>query len=119
MRIHRLTVDAYAVQHPGGGDPQSVQSVAIHLMSLCAFFEMGMGAAGAARLSKMAAERKGAYERLERPRSLGRLTVKDVHPARNAEEHVSRVRSWAQSAWAAWSAEHDRIRAWLAELPAP
>ena len=31
---HRLTVDAYAVQHPGKECPQSIQSIAVHLISL-------------------------------------------------------------------------------------
>jgi hypothetical protein len=33
-RMHRLTVDSYAVQHPGQPSPQSIQSVALHLISL-------------------------------------------------------------------------------------
>lgn len=43
MAAHRLTVDAYAVQHPGRPSPQSIQSVALHLISLCVvlFEEMG------------------------------------------------------------------------------
>ena len=28
---HRLTVDAYAVQHPGTPSPQSIQSIGVHL----------------------------------------------------------------------------------------
>ena len=31
---HRLTVDAYAVQHPGGADRKSIQSVGLHLARL-------------------------------------------------------------------------------------
>lgn len=31
---HRLTVDAYALQHPGKHSPQSIQSIAVHLVSL-------------------------------------------------------------------------------------
>ncbi len=34
MRNHRLTVDAYTVQHAGGPSPQSIQSVAVHLIGL-------------------------------------------------------------------------------------
>ena len=39
MAAHRLTVDAYAVQHPGRPSPQSIQSVALHLISLCLVLE--------------------------------------------------------------------------------
>ena len=33
--IHRLSVDTYAVQHPGVPERRSIQSVAVHLMCLC------------------------------------------------------------------------------------
>src|SRR5690606_31620011 len=38
-RVHGMTVDTYAVQHPGDGSPQAVRSVALHLISLCAVLE--------------------------------------------------------------------------------
>lgn len=37
--VHRLTVDSYAVQHPGSKDRKSIQSVAFHLIRLCMFLE--------------------------------------------------------------------------------
>jgi len=36
---HRLTVDAYAVQHPGIPERRSIQSVCVHLISLCLMLE--------------------------------------------------------------------------------
>jgi hypothetical protein len=36
---HRLTVDVYAVQHPGGDERRAIQSVALHLMALCLVLE--------------------------------------------------------------------------------
>jgi len=42
MAFHQLIVDAYAVQHPGGGDRRAVQSVGIHLMTLAMFIEDGV-----------------------------------------------------------------------------
>ena len=38
-KVHRMSVDAYAVQHPGRPSPQSIQSVAVHLISLCTMIE--------------------------------------------------------------------------------
>jgi hypothetical protein len=35
MAFHQLIVDTYAVQHPDGDDPRAIQSVGIHLMTLC------------------------------------------------------------------------------------
>jgi hypothetical protein len=41
MTFHQVIVDAYAAQHPGDGAlPQQVQSVGLHLMTLCLFLEM-------------------------------------------------------------------------------
>ena len=33
-RIHRLSVDSYAIQHPGDGSRQAIQSVGLHLARL-------------------------------------------------------------------------------------
>src|SRR3954469_23922077 len=41
-QTHRLGVDAYAVQHPGQPLPQSIQSVAVHLIRLCLLLECGL-----------------------------------------------------------------------------
>src|SRR5918992_2105890 len=41
LSIHQLTVDAYAVQHPGVPDRRTRQSVALHLLTLCLFLERG------------------------------------------------------------------------------
>ena len=40
---HRLTVDVYAIQHPGGGERRAIQSVAVHLMALCLVLERYSG----------------------------------------------------------------------------
>src|SRR4051812_1460015 len=39
---YRFGVDAYAVQHPGRPSPQSIQSVAVHLIRLCLLLECGL-----------------------------------------------------------------------------
>jgi hypothetical protein len=36
---HRITVDVYAVQHPGEPERRSIQSVAVHLIALCLVLE--------------------------------------------------------------------------------
>jgi hypothetical protein len=112
--LHRLTVDAYAVQHPGQPSPQSTQSVALHLMSLCLVLERGVEPARATRFLQTAAEPKGQFVWLAPPPFRGAITVHDVHGAGNAAEHRNLVRAWADSAWASWSPHHSTIRAWLA-----
>src|SRR5687768_12382269 len=39
---HRFTVDVYAAQHPGPPERRSIQSVAVHLISLHLALEKGM-----------------------------------------------------------------------------
>ena len=115
-RLHRLTVDAYAVQHPGGSSPQAVQSVAVHLMSLCVVLERGARCEDATRLIGMAAGRKGSYPRIEPPSTRGAITVADVRSAASADAHLECVRKWAEAAWLAWQPHHDRVREWINQL---
>ncbi len=111
MAVHRLTVDAYAVQHPGRPSPQTVQSVAVHLISLHAVLELGLGVNEATRLIGRATESEG-YRWLTRPGAFGDLTVADVVGADSAAKHVEAVRSWAECAYGAWQDHHDQIREW-------
>ena len=111
---HRLTVDAYAVQHPGRPSPQSIQSVAVHLVSLSLMFERGVSPAQAAAAMQAATRRKDAFRWLEPPPSRGALTVADLPRVASAEEHASCVRAWAESVWTAWSPHHGTVRGWLA-----
>lgn len=111
--VHRLTVDAYAVQHPGGDDRQSVQSVGLHLVRLCLFLECGLTAENANAAMLEAAGRKHVFFRLEPPASMGPVTAADVHRATNGGAHQAIVTEWAKSAWAAWADHHGTVRCWL------
>lgn len=117
-RVHRLTVDAYAVQHPGRPSPQSVQSVALHLMSLCAILEEDVEHRTATAMLKRASAQKDLFHWLEPPSSTGRVTVLDVRRASDPDEHAAVVREWAESAWSAWSHHHASVRTWLSRLEA-
>lgn len=113
FQAHKLTVDAYAVQHPGQPSAQSIQSVAVHLIRLCLLLEHGLDVerANAAMLS--AARHKARYHWLTPPDSRGEITAADVHRTASAAEHIARVRAWAASAWTAWSEHHGTVRAWI------
>ena len=112
--VHRLTVDAYATQHPGQPSPQSIQSVAIHLVSLCLTFEHGLPVELAAAAMQAAAKGKAAFWWLEPPADRGKITAADVYRAGSAKEHAQTVRAWAENVWAAWSAHHGTVRTWTA-----
>lgn len=112
FEVHRLTVDTYAVQHPGSTDRQSIQSVGVHLIRLFLLLECGLPAELANDAMLEAAANKHAYTWLEPPPNLGDITVADVVMAEGVEEHKSLVRSWARCAWDAWSDYHGAIRTW-------
>jgi len=111
--VNRLSVDAYAVQHPGQPSPQSIQSVALHLIRLCLLLERGLEIERANEAMIKAVEARSKFIWLTPPTKRGILTVADVHRAGNAQEHLRLVREWAESAWTAWSPHYAQIRAWL------
>lgn len=113
FEIHRLTVDAYAVQHPGKPSRRSIQSVGIHLIRLCLFHEWELSPENANNAALAAGKYKHNFTWLEPPNSLGPLTVSDIVNAANVEEHKVLVRSWALGAWEAWKPHHEIIRSWL------
>jgi len=113
--IHRLTVDAYAVQHPGYKDRQSIQSVGVHLIRLCLFLEHGLSPENANDAMLAAGKNKKSFTYLEPPSNLGTITASDIANAKSAEEHKKLVMEWAKCVWNAWSVHHDTIRSWLPE----
>jgi len=116
FQVHRLTVDAYAVQHPGSTDRQSVHSVGVHLIRLCLFLEHGLSAENANDAMLEAAKNKNNFTYLEPPSFLGEITVADIVCATDVSEHILLVNRWAQCVWDAWSIHQNTIRSWLPDL---
>jgi hypothetical protein len=115
---HRLTVDAYAVQHPGKPSPQSIQSVCLHLVSLHLVLERAVDHSTATGILQRLAGKKDMFTWLDPPDSLGDLTVNNVLAAASAIEHREAVLDWANSVWRAWVAHHAIVREWsLSILP--
>ncbi len=112
--IHRHTVDAYTVQHPGLQDRRQRQSVALHLIGLCHWLEHGMTPHQMNPLTQRLANSGIEWPWLEAPATY-ELTVQDVLAATSADEHGRYVRRWGASVWDAWTAHHDLIRRWAAE----
>lgn len=112
-RVHRLTVDAFAVQHPGRPSPQSIQSVAVHLISLCLQLEHDATPPEATKAIQEGSRTKTRYVWLPPPEFPGAVTVADVNAATSASAHETLVRQWAGAVWSAWSAHHAAVRAWL------
>jgi hypothetical protein len=112
FRPHQVTVDAYAAQHPGKPERRSIQSVAMHLMTLGMALERGMDPADAPALHRRMTDRP-EYVWLEPPPLAGRLNVLDVLQARSPEEHERRVWAWGADVWDAWAPHHAQVWEWL------
>ncbi|MDQ3767650.1 MAG: DUF5946 family protein [Actinomycetota bacterium] len=110
--VHQLTVDTYAVQHPGVAERRSIQSVGLHLMTLCLVFEHGADPSHGPELHKRMVNRL-TFHWLEPPRLSGRMTVADILRSSDSQEHIGLVRAWARDVWEAWMAHHPVVRGWI------
>lgn len=109
---HRLTVDTYAVQHPGKPSRKSIQSVWGHLVSLYYMLEQKTDGKTARQKLNDVVENKRRLEWLEPPSFQGTMTVANVVVAKNITEHNKLVKLWAKSVWDAWySRNKDKIDA--------
>lgn len=111
--VHRLTVDAYAAQHPGEPGRRSSQSVAVHLVGLHLILDRGFTPGRATRALGQLIDQLAPFPWLPPPADLGALTVLEVHAASNLDEHSERVEQWARSVWNAWSMHHQTVAASL------
>lgn len=104
-------VDSYAVQHATNPDKRNLQSVAVHLMSICASLEHRVS--GVRLRSKLGEWTHRDYPELPpRPQAYP-ITVRDVADA-VAARRAEVARSWATTTWMAWSPHHGEVRNWLA-----
>jgi len=107
--IHRLTVDAYAVQHPGVPGRRSSQSVWVHLAGMYLVLESGANGREATRALQAVLKKRKEFEWLAPPEKNGSITVLDVRKAADLNSHVQLVEAWARSIWAAWRQHHRLI----------
>lgn len=113
-KVHRHTVDVYAVQHPGGDGRRERQSVALHLVGLCHWLEHDLEMERLNAITQRLADTDRAWPRLDPPPDYP-MTVVDLLAARDGAEHVRLVRAWAEGTWEAWSAHRDLVRSWARE----
>lgn len=110
--VHRLTVDAYAAQHPGTPSRRSIQSVAVHLISLHLILERDFSSPMATEAIRQVLRQRERFVWLDPPPSMGPTTVLDVRAARDVAEHERLVWQWSRSVWAAWSPHQPTVRNW-------
>jgi hypothetical protein len=112
-RMHRLTVDVYALQHPSEY-MRSAKSYAAHLTGMYVALDLGDTSEVNRAVQQWLNGSKG-FPRPDHPapRQRGVLTIIHVHEAVEPEDHLRRVHEWALSAWEAWRAYHHVARQWV------
>jgi Family of unknown function (DUF5946) len=114
-RLHRLTVDTYAVQHPPARSRRSRWPLGLHLIGLCLLLEPRANPRWTNELLAEILEHPPRCRRLEAPTPNGTIAVSDVAAARNPDEHARLVERWAMSVWDAWALHHAAVRGWIDE----
>lgn len=118
MPVHRLSVDAWAVQHLGEGSRRAIQSGGLHLARLMAQLEDDLGFEAANALMLRISVHKAALPELS-PRPRYKMTVANVVDADAPENHIRQVRLWAETTLSDWADEHEYIRDWFWRIPSP
>lgn len=109
---HRLTVDTYAVQHPGEeGTRQQIQSVGLHLARLGLQLDRPTPPKETNDVMLSLTKGKHTLELLKPPKNFS-MTAADVALYAGTPLHAEKVKAWAMSAWNDWSAHHDYIKEW-------
>lgn len=113
-KTHRLTVDAYSLQHPARY-MRSGKSFAAHLTGIYTALE----AEDALAVNKTMRKWLDSNPKIEKPARLperrGNLTITFIHSAAGADEHIKRVREWAQEVWSAWFEHHALAKQFIDE----
>lgn len=98
---HRLTVDAYAIQHPGDPDERrAYQSVRLHYLSLHLIFKHNWDLQAVTQ--KLESLLNRPFNVLPEPPGKFDMTVLDAWQSDDAH-HADTIRRWAHSAYTAWS----------------
>lgn len=114
LDVHRLTVDAYAVQHPGTRrSRQAIQSVGLHLCRLLLVLEHGLPAERANEAMLTLGQHKSTFTWLEPPAQPLALTVADVLPHVEPSQHRAAVRAWSRAVLDAWLVHRANLERWL------
>ncbi|HSE42037.1 MAG TPA: DUF5946 family protein [Acidobacteriota bacterium] len=110
-RVHQLSVDTYAVQHAGGSHPD--KSIDVHLCGLYLVLQKQMQPTSVHPFLRELVARVQQWPHFSPPHLKTAITVFDVAMASNTEEHIQKVREWADVVWRAWSEYHFEIETFV------
>lgn len=109
---HRLTVDTYALQHPGdAAERRQIQSVGLHLARLGLQLTRPMPPRQTNDVMLGLGQHKHTLVYLDPPPAFT-MTVADVAKFAGTDQHAAKVTDWARTTWNDWSAHHDYIARW-------
>jgi len=108
-RWHQLLVDTYAAQHAGERTPSI--GTAFALIGLHLALDEGWDGLQVRDAHQRLAAASRMWPRFDAPPSRGELTVFDLALAGSPEEHIARLRAWAEAVWRAWAGSHDAVLA--------
>lgn len=114
--VQPLAVDVYAVQHPGRAERRAIQSVWVHLVSLCLILEHGRSPADGIRAKQQLLAGSRSVARLEPSPRAYPVTVLDIVAVTDPGAVPGAVRRWARVTWEVRRPHHDTIRAWAAAI---
>jgi len=113
MSVHALTVDTYALQHPGEASPQTISSAYIHLASLYSHFELEKPISELAEVKQNLAGYKDRFTWLEPPENVTEITVADILKSETPAQHREAVTRWATYVYQEWQAHHPKVASLL------
>ncbi len=121
-----LIVDAYAAQHPGTPSPQSIQSVAVHLLALYGVLVKNVSPENVLWIRRRALRLQGAqskharFEWLTPPDELGRMTIVDVIEGSTPTERTELAGRYVETVWDAWQRLYlEKIGQWYEDFVIP
>ena len=101
MRVHRLIVDSYCLQHPDSYC-RSSKSMAAHLAGLCCGLEYGGHPRVYGALQHWLSGPKNDLSRPTPPAEQDGTTVDDVCRTLGSSAFVKVVEDWAATVWTQW-----------------
>jgi hypothetical protein len=107
--IHQHVVDAYGAQHVR----QSASTIgpAFTLAGLYLAVERRFTGREVQKMHMLMARASKRWPRFDPPDDVGPLTVADVLRVEAGLSRDEAIMRWCASVWAAWSSEHERVRA--------
>lgn len=107
--VHGLTVDAYALQHPGIKCPQTISSVNVHLASLYSYFQLGSSINKLSHVRKFIVKHKESFKWLEPPKDITAMNSTNILMATSATKHHELVHAWARYVFDQWHEHHSIV----------